>query len=253
MQFQHKPTWRMHVYYWKSMWRFFWRPQLLSYLKPVKTLVERLWGRLRPSWKLPTISLPKLTRVQTTLVMSGLWILALVVVPAVIPQGPAFAETDIHVQRLRAADYVPTLSRGPALYTPHMIYPVGRVQIASPFGWRPAPCSGCSSDHDGVDFHVAYGTPIQAALGGTVTFVGWKGGYGYHIVIDDGYGFVMYYAHMIDGSVPAGIGVGSHVNTGDLIGYVGCTGACTGAHLHFGIQDTGTFVDPLPVLDRYAN
>ena len=139
-----------------------------------------------------------------------------------------------------------------AIYKPQLIYPVGHASIASAFGWRVAPCAGCSSDHRGVDFHVPAGTPIHAAMTGTVVFTGWSGSYGYLIVIDDGHGFVTYYAHMIDGSIPAGVVVGSHVTMGDLVGLVGCTGACTGAHLHFGLQDEGTFVDPLPVLEKYA-
>jgi murein DD-endopeptidase MepM/ murein hydrolase activator NlpD len=138
------------------------------------------------------------------------------------------------------------------LYKPQFIYPVGDVSIASAFGWRIAPCAGCSSDHNGTDFHVPAGTEIRASMTGTVIFTGWQGSYGYLIVIDGGHGFVTYYAHMIDGSIPAGIGVGSRVTMGDVIGLVGCTGACTGAHLHFSLQDEGVFVDPLPVLQKYA-
>jgi murein DD-endopeptidase MepM/ murein hydrolase activator NlpD len=47
--------------------------------------------------------------------------------------------------------------------------------------------------------------------------------------------------------------LGSRVNMGDVIGLVGCTGACTGPHLHFGIQEDGVYVNPLPLLQKYAS
>lgn len=257
MQSKNEPTMRMQVYYYRNLWLHFWKPALM---RRVWKIVDKLsdvgralfapviavWARVRQ------VHLPK--NVDTRIALLSMLSVTLISGTTACPGcSPAYAEYYPlpETQVLRAVDWTPTL-RGPDLYQPHMVYPVGNVQIASPFGWRPAPCNGCQSDHDGVDFHVPYGTEIHAAIAGTVTFIGWKGGYGYHIVIDAGYGTVTYYAHMVDGSVPDGIAEGSTVELNQVIGYVGCTGACTGAHLHFGIQESGQFVDPIPELQRYA-
>lgn len=258
MQFDLSVSWRMRGYYFRNRWLHFVKPVMVRYmwriedavadvLRKVFAPIHRIWKHIRKT------HLPK--NVETHIALMGMLSVTLIAGSVACPGcSPAYAEVQAlpPTQALVAADWTPTL-RGPDLYQPHMVYPVGNVQIASPYGWRTAPCNGCSSDHDGVDFHVAYGTEIHAAIAGTVTFIGWKGGYGYHIIIDDGHGYVTYYAHMIDGSVPAGIVEGSQIELNQVIGYVGCTGACTGAHLHFGIQDSGVFVDPLPILEHYSS
>lgn len=243
-----KPTIKMRLFYYQNRWRWFWKPA-------VNKNVANLWHKLplMPKVRLhPWFTIPKVVRKRQ--VVALLWTVVLVVIPntalSVTPAiGSVFDPTAN--QKLVASDSTVMYDRG-GIYQPHLIYPVGHVSIASAFGWRVAPCTGCSSDHTGTDFHVPAGTEIHAAMTGTVVFTGWSGSYGYLIVIDDGYGYVTYYAHMIDGSIPAQFVLGSHVNIGDVVGLVGCTGACTGAHLHFGLQVDGSFVDPLPVLQRYA-
>ena len=243
-------TFRMQLHYYRNKWHCFTKPRVRKY-------AERLFSTipLPPALKIRVMfdrrqRLDVPYRHMSALIGATL----LVVIPnTAINVFPAYATAPAtqHTQTLTATGTPPALNMD-AIYKPQFIYPVGHAEIASPFGWRPAPCDGCSTNHDGVDFHVPQGTEIHAATSGTVTFAGWKSGLGYHIVIDDGYGYVTYYGHMIDGSIPASIGVGSHVSMGDLIGLVGCTGQCTGAHLHFGLQDEGVFVDPMPVLERYA-
>jgi murein DD-endopeptidase MepM/ murein hydrolase activator NlpD len=41
---------------------------------------------------------------------------------------------------------------------------------------------------------------------------------------------------------------GQDVSQGEIIGLVGCTGSCTGDHLHFEVRINGTPVDPLKYL-----
>ena len=240
----------MNLYYYRNRWLWFTRPLIQRYASRILStarftrVVKRPTRALkRQGWVIPH---------RTVNALLGAVLLA--VAPNVaITAATASTLTGISEpnQTLTAIGAGPELDFT-AIYKPQFVYPVGHAPIASPYGWRVAPCAGCSSDHNGVDFHVPAGTPIHAATTGTVVFTGWEGGLGYHIVVDDGYGYVTYYAHMIDGSIPAGIVEGSHVTMGDTIGLVGCTGQCTGAHLHFGLKDEGVFVDPIPVLERYA-
>jgi len=80
---------------------------------------------------------------------------------------------------------------------------------------------------------------------GTATTAGFNGyGFGNYIVIDHGNGYTSAYAHLASLNVRAGQSVGK----GQLIGSVGCTGFCTGPHLHLEIKRSGSFVNPLSVL-----
>jgi murein DD-endopeptidase MepM/ murein hydrolase activator NlpD len=120
------------------------------------------------------------------------------------------------------------------------------VPITDGFGYRSAPCSGCSSDHQGLDMAPGAGTPIQAIAAGVVSEVGDSpGGYGVYVMIEhqiDGQTVTSLYAHMQEGS--AAMSVGEQVSVRQLVGLVGNTGASTGAHLHLGISIDGTPTDP---------
>ena len=103
--------------------------------------------------------------------------------------------------------------------------------------------------HQGLDIGAAWGTPIGAADVGIVSDVVtgcsegyWScgGGYGNHIIITHAGGFTTYYAHLSS----VDVGVGQHVNRGDVIGHEGSTGYSTGAHLHFGVLYNGSWVNP---------
>lgn len=246
----HEPTFKMHLYYYRNRWRWFTKPLIKEYVAqafraiPVPHIVKARRRRR----KTQGLVFP---RHYLSALLAALLLIVAPNTALTHTVASAAQQSSNRNQTLTATGVMPPLNMD-AIYKPQFIYPVGHVTIASPFGWRVAPCAGCSSNHDGVDFHVPEGTPIYAATTGTVIFTGWKSGLGYHIVIDDGHGYVTYYGHMIDGSIPANIGVGAHVTMGDLVGLVGCTGQCTGAHLHFGLQDEGVFVDPMPVLERYA-
>jgi murein DD-endopeptidase MepM/ murein hydrolase activator NlpD len=116
--------------------------------------------------------------------------------------------------------------------------------VTSPFGWRIHPIFGTKKLHTGIDIGVAYGTSIRAASYGTVIMAGTYGGYGNATVIDHGGGLSTLYGHQSKIIVK----VGQEVKLGEVIGYVGCTGYCTGPHLHFETRENGTPVDPLKYL-----
>jgi murein DD-endopeptidase MepM/ murein hydrolase activator NlpD len=118
-----------------------------------------------------------------------------------------------------------------------LIWPVSGP-ITSPFGWR------WGRMHQGIDIGVPYGTPIHAAAAGTVIYCGWEEGYGNFVVIDHGGDLATAYGHQSQIAVSCG----EHVEQGQVIGYVGCTGHCTGPHLHFEVRINGNPVDPLGYL-----
>jgi murein DD-endopeptidase MepM/ murein hydrolase activator NlpD len=251
------PTFRMQVFYLRNRWHCFIKPAIQKKIDAVTNLVSR---KVQQHIAVPVSAgfkhVNQLRVNQSRFAAIMLAIVTLVVAPNVCPDcnapGARAGTWADDIQTVTANDSLVTLYDRGGIYKPTIIYPVGNVEISSHYGWRVAPCPSCSSDHQGTDFHVPGGTPVHAAMTGTVVTTGWEGSLGYHMVIDDGHGYVTYYAHMIDGSTPAQFTVGSRVNMGDVVGLVGCTGACTGAHLHFGLQLDGSFVDPMPVLQRYA-
>jgi len=94
--------------------------------------------------------------------------------------------------------------------------------------------------HTGDDYSAAAGTPILAALSGTVASAGWGGAYGNLVVLDHGGGLQTYYAHQSN----IGVKPGEKVNAGQRIGAVGNTGQSFGDHLHFEVRMNGVDVDP---------
>jgi murein DD-endopeptidase MepM/ murein hydrolase activator NlpD len=98
--------------------------------------------------------------------------------------------------------------------------------------------------HEGIDIGVGYGTPIHAAAAGVVVWAGWLGGYGNLVVVDHGNGLSTAYGHQEQ----VAVSYGQHVDQGQVMGYVGCTGHCFGPHVHFEVRINGSPVDPLGYL-----
>ena len=106
--------------------------------------------------------------------------------------------------------------------------------------------------HNGVDYGIPNGTPINSAAAGTISQVSFEnGGYGNYVKIahkDGSRNYYTYYAHLASAAVAAG----QKVKAGQLIGYSNNTGASTGPHLHFGLKIDGEspaykgYVDPMP-------
>jgi murein DD-endopeptidase MepM/ murein hydrolase activator NlpD len=109
--------------------------------------------------------------------------------------------------------------------------PINGARISSSFGNRRHPISGYTKLHKGTDFAAPTGTPVYAAGNGTVQRASRYGGYGNYIRIKHGKGYETAYAHL--SKYAKGIKAGKKVKQGDVIGYVGSTGASTGPHLHY--------------------
>jgi murein DD-endopeptidase MepM/ murein hydrolase activator NlpD len=116
--------------------------------------------------------------------------------------------------------------------------------VTSPFGYRTHPIFGDTRLHSGIDIGAPYGAPVIAADGGTVVFAGVMSGYGNAIVVDHGGGLATTYNHLS----ALGVSDDQRVGRGQYIAAVGCTGYCTGPHLHFEVRVNGTPVDPMPYL-----
>lgn len=213
-------------------------------------------------------------RAAVVMVVSGL--LAVLALPATgfnIENNGWAAENDTNDQSVRVtasgseaeqvalSDYVVTtysdllkLTYGVSLGFKYSVTNIGPIRwpfpvvvpISSGFGGRVAPCLGCSSYHQGLDFNPVEGTPFYSIADGEVLEVNndtW--GYGKWVLIRHTVGkdtFDSLYAHMIRDST--GVKVGQQVKVGDYIGRVGNTGTSTGAHLHFSILINGVHVDP---------
>jgi murein DD-endopeptidase MepM/ murein hydrolase activator NlpD len=115
------------------------------------------------------------------------------------------------------------------------------------------PGPGCPAEtpwfHDGLDLAAPLDQPVRAALTGMVIFAGADGsgpacgayrGYGLGVVIDTGDGWQALYAHL----ARVDVSTGQRVMPETIIGAVGETGCVNGPHLHFGLREEGTLVDP---------
>jgi murein DD-endopeptidase MepM/ murein hydrolase activator NlpD len=116
--------------------------------------------------------------------------------------------------------------------------------LSSPYGYRTHPIFGDTRLHTGIDIGAAYGSDVWAADDGTVTYVGTMSGYGNVVIVDHGGGLATTYNHLSGFYVSSG----TTVSRGSAVGAVGCTGYCTGPHLHFEVRINGSPVDPMPYL-----
>jgi murein DD-endopeptidase MepM/ murein hydrolase activator NlpD len=134
---------------------------------------------------------------------------------------------------------------GSGAYKGKMTWPVpGYSTITSPFGWRICPFHGREL-HPGVDISGSgiNGAKIVAAGAGKVISAGYRGGYGYTVIIDHGNGVTTLYAHQQAGGIR--VSVGQKVKAGQRIGTVGSTGSSTGPHLHWEVRVNGSPKNPL--------
>lgn len=113
-------------------------------------------------------------------------------------------------------------------------------RITSSFGDRESPTAGASTNHKGIDIGAPTGSNIVAAAGGTVTISTYSYSAGNYVMINHGGGVSTVYMHCSKLLVS----VGDTVKKGDVIAKVGSTGYSTGPHLHFGIRQNGTYVNP---------
>jgi murein DD-endopeptidase MepM/ murein hydrolase activator NlpD len=123
------------------------------------------------------------------------------------------------------------------------IMPVSNKDLkrtASGWGMRMHPIYRIPRFHYGMDFTAPTGTDIFATGNGTVKEVGRNSGYGNAIVIDHGYGYETLYGHLSRINVQ----VGQLIKRGDVIGFIGSSGASTAPHLHYEVMKNGQKVNP---------
>ena len=97
--------------------------------------------------------------------------------------------------------------------------------------------------HKGVDYAAPVGTPVRATASGRVLAIGTQGGYGKRIVVRHNATYSTLYAHL--SRFRSDLRVGSFVDQGQTIGYVGATGLASGPHLHYEFQVNGAHRNPL--------
>lgn len=120
-------------------------------------------------------------------------------------------------------------------------------RVTSEFGNRVDPITGKRKGHGGMDLAVPTGTPIRAALPGTVTVSKYNaGGYGYYVMIDHGNGLATLYGHCSKLLAK----VGQTVQAGEIIALSGSTGRSTGPHLHFEARVNGERTNPRAYLPK---
>ena len=112
-----------------------------------------------------------------------------------------------------------------------MVWPTTTRHLSQGYRWG----------HTGIDIDNRSRPPIYAALGGTIEFAGWLGGYGNLIIMNHGNGLQTYYAHLEKFYA----GKGQTVAKGAAIGKMGSTGRSTGPHLHFEVRRHGRPINPM--------
>lgn len=125
------------------------------------------------------------------------------------------------------------------------ILPVAGARISSPYGFRSHPVLGGWRMHTGIDYAAPTGTPIVAPNAGYVEYQGWRGGYGHTVILRHNDHLQTLYAHLSRYADTAPLG--SYVQAGDVIGYIGSTGISTGPHLHYEVRLDGQHVNPAAI------
>ena len=116
------------------------------------------------------------------------------------------------------------------------------TRMASGYGYRSDPFTKARKFHKGMDFTAPRGTPVYATGNGVVKRADRRSsGYGRHIRIDHGFGYVSLYAHLYKYAVKKG----QKVKRGDLIGFVGSTGRSQAPHLHYEIIKDKKKLNPI--------
>ncbi|MBK7117181.1 MAG: M23 family metallopeptidase [Proteobacteria bacterium] len=159
-------------------------------------------------------------------------------------------------RRFRAVRYVNAEGKAD-FYTPEgtslrkafLKAPVQFSRISSVFNpSRRHPVLNRIRAHRGVDYAAPTGTPVKAAGAGRIQFRGVKGGFGNVVEVEHSGRVVTRYGHL--SRFAKGVGQGSKVEQGQVIGYVGSTGLATGPHLHFEYIERGVYVDPQKAIRR---
>lgn len=148
---------------------------------------------------------------------------------------------DVAVVQHTAGDMATHVPAIPPMNTDPSTY-----RMSSPFGYRSDPLLGFTKRHTGMDFACPPGNPIYATGDGVVVLAKYDhSGYGRHVEIDHGFGYVTRYAHMSRLDVEEG----QAVKRGDCIGLSGRSGRITGPHLHYEVIYRNNYVNPAFYMD----
>jgi len=118
--------------------------------------------------------------------------------------------------------------------------------ILSGFGMRYHPVLKYRRMHNGLDFRADVGSKVYATGDGVVKYAKRKGTFGKLLILDHGFGYETYYAHL--SSFAKGIKPGTKVKRGDLVAFTGATGLVEGPHLHYEVHKNGNPIDPINYL-----
>ena len=136
--------------------------------------------------------------------------------------------------------------KGKSLRKAFLRAPLSFRRISSTFSKaRMHPILKIYRPHHGLDYSAPEGTPVSASGNGIIVFSGYKGQYGKLVTIKHQNGYHTYYGHL--SRIPAGINVGTRVEQGQVIGYVGSTGLATGPHLHYEMRINNSPINPLSI------
>ena len=151
------------------------------------------------------------------------------------------AEIEAEIRRAQAANSGSMAgSTGSGAHSGSLRYPTNSRRVSAGY-----PNYSSGRYHGGVDFPVRKGSPIYASASGTVIIAkNLNYSYGHYLVVDHGNGLSTLYAH----NSTLLVGVGDHVNKGQVIARSGSTGNSTGPHCHFEVRVNGTRVNPFNYL-----
>ncbi|HPO49495.1 MAG TPA: M23 family metallopeptidase [Spirochaetota bacterium] len=125
----------------------------------------------------------------------------------------------------------------------------GFYTVTCGFGLRIHPITKVLDNHTGIDLAYQPGTPIVSTAPGVVEKVEWNpGGYGWYLKIYHKLGFSTLYAHLRSQPI---VSPGEKVKKGQIIGYMGSTGASTGTHVHYEVRLGNSLKDPWDFLNIY--
>ena len=126
------------------------------------------------------------------------------------------------------------------------IRPLKNYSVTSRYGYRIHPIYGKRMFHNGIDLGDNEGTKIRVIESGLVIKAGEINGYGNTVLVMHRRGYISMYGHMVDKGIV--VKTGDVLKRGELLGYVGSTGASTGDHLHLEIFKDGHRIDPCSVI-----
>ena len=158
-----------------------------------------------------------------------------------VEQGRTVLSYEVTKQPVNQVKLVGTKARPKTMATGHFIKPV-KGTVSANYGKYPT----LSGTHTGIDWRAPKGTSIKASDGGKVIHAGWKGNYGYCVIINHENGYQTYYAHCSKLLVKKG----ERVYQGQEIAKVGSTGRSTGPHLHFEVRYNGKHQNPLKYVNK---